>query len=135
MLFLLDTNAISDLMRDHPSVAAKVAGIGPNNRVTVCPIVTGEILYGIARLPAGRKRSELQARADGILASISCDPIPPAVGNRYASIKWQIELAGTPVDDNDLWIAATAAELGATLVTRDHAFRHIATLVTEDWSV
>jgi tRNA(fMet)-specific endonuclease VapC len=77
----------------------------------------------------------LNARANGVLASISCDPMTSGVADQYATIKRAAELAGTPVADNDLWIAATAANFGATLVTRDRAFRHITSLAIQDWSI
>ena len=135
MLFLLDTNVISDLMKRRPLTVARLGAIGVRDQAIICPIVRGEIFYGISRLSPGRWRDELHARANGVLASISCDPMPSGVADQYAEIKRAAELAGTPVADNDLWIAATAANLGATLVTRDLAFRHITSLVIQDWSI
>src|SRR5690349_4966369 len=54
MLFLLDANAISDLMREHPIISARLASAPPTDDAITCTIVRGEILHGLARLP-GRK--------------------------------------------------------------------------------
>jgi predicted nucleic acid-binding protein len=53
MIFLLDSNAFSDLMRKNARSEAHLAALGPDDKVVICPIVRGEILYGVARLPPG----------------------------------------------------------------------------------
>jgi len=53
-IYLLDTNAFSDLMREHPALDARLAGISEENAVIICTIVRGEILYGLERLVPGR---------------------------------------------------------------------------------
>ena len=59
MIYLLDTNAISDLMRAAPHVETWLAGLDKNDRVVTCTVVRGEILFGIARLPIGKRRTEV----------------------------------------------------------------------------
>ena len=59
MVFLLDSNAFSDLMRKHPRVEAQLSARRPDDRVVICPTVRGEILYGLARLREGRRREDL----------------------------------------------------------------------------
>ena len=54
------TNAISDLMRAPAQVENWMAGLDPGDRVVTCSIVRGEILFGIARLPTGKRRTELE---------------------------------------------------------------------------
>ena len=134
MVFLIDTNVFSDLMEEQPTVIAKLAAITPEDRICICAIVRGEILYGISRLPAGKRRETLQSRADGLFGSIVCQPISDRVADRYAMIKREMESKGTSMAENDLWIAATAFDLGASLVTRDLAFQHVAGLVIQDWT-
>ena len=56
--YLLDTNAISDLMRAAPRIENWIAGLDQGDRVVTCTIVRGEVLFGIARLPAGKRRRE-----------------------------------------------------------------------------
>lgn len=68
MLFLLDTNAFSDLMREHPQMDTYLAGIPPTDRVVICSVVRGEIRYGIERLPQGKRRQELEIKATNLFA-------------------------------------------------------------------
>jgi predicted nucleic acid-binding protein len=55
MIFLLHTNAISDLMRKHPNVKARVAALSETDQVVTSVVARGEIMYGIERLAAGKK--------------------------------------------------------------------------------
>lgn len=135
MIYLLDTNAFSDWMREHPKLDTHLAGLPSSDRIVVCTIVRGEVLHGLARLADGKRKRDLQAKADELFATISCEAIPEPAADRYAEIKLARERAGLSLDENDLWIAATALALGAVLVTRDTDFRKISGLTVEDWTV
>jgi predicted nucleic acid-binding protein len=132
MIFLLDSNAFSDLMRKDPRVEAHLSGLDPNDEVVICSVVRGEILYGLERLPQGRRRTGLTKQAAPLFASIVCEPVPEAAADAYANIKHARERHGLRLDENDLWIAATALAFGATLVTRDSDFRSVEGLSTTD---
>lgn len=135
MLFLLDTNAFSDLMREHPQLDARLATIASTDRVMICSIVRGEIRYGIERLPQGRRRQELETKATKLFAVLPCEPVPEKAGDHYAAIKLARQQKGLTLDENDLWIAATARSLGAVLITRDSDFQQIDGLTVNDWTV
>jgi predicted nucleic acid-binding protein len=123
--YLLDTNAISDLMRAAPRIENWMAGLDQADRVVTCTIVRGEILFGIARLPAGRRRAELEETGHQFLAALRCEPIPVEAADRYATLKLTRQQGGLTLDENDLWVAATALALGATLVSHDSDFAGI----------
>ena len=125
MTYLLDTNAISDLMSAAPRIENWIAGLAHSDRVVTCTIVRGEILFGIARLPPGRRRTELEETGRQFLAAVRCEPIPERAGDFYATVKLARQQRGLTLDENDLWIAATALALGATLVSRDGDFGSI----------
>jgi predicted nucleic acid-binding protein len=131
----LDTNAFSDLMREHPKMDAHLASASPAERVIICSVVRGEIRYGIERLPQGRRRQELEAKATKLFAILPCQPVPEAAGDHYATVKLTRERRGLALDENDLWIAATALALGAVLISRDSDFQQIDGLTVEDWTV
>ena len=61
--------------------------------------------------------------------------VPFGAGDVYARVKRQRERVGLPMDENDLWIAATALALGAVLVSRDADFKNVTGLTVEDWTV
>jgi tRNA(fMet)-specific endonuclease VapC len=130
---LLDTNAISDLMRDHPKVKVRV-GNHPEPVLTSV-VVVGEIRFGLSRLPPGKKRNDLEARAQSILGVFSIEPITQPIADAYGRLKASLESQGLNLDDNDLWIAATALTYGNLVVTRDQIFSQVPGLQVEDWSV
>jgi len=120
--FLLDTNAVSELMRADARTEKWMAGLNEGDRIVTCTIVRGEILFGISRLPQGRRRMELETMGRRFLDAFHCEPIPERAGDFYATIKLARYSRGLALDENDLWIAATALSLGATLVSRDRDF-------------
>lgn len=134
MIFLLDTTTVSDLMRENPRAEERLSHIAPTDRVVVCSIVRGEIRYGIERLPPGKRHDALESKAAHLFAAIPCEPVPPIAGDQYGKIKATSQGKGFPLDENDLWIAATALSLGATLVSRDTDFYPVDGLNVIDWT-
>lgn len=125
MTYLLDTNAISDLMRAAPRIETWMARLDPADRVVTCTIVRGEILFGIARLPQGKRRAELEKTGHLFLKALPCEPVPQGAGDFYSTVKLARLQRGLALDENDLWVAATALALGAALVSRDNDFTGI----------
>jgi len=111
MTYLLDTNAISDLMRASPRIENWMAGLGSGDRLVTCTIVRGEVLFGIGKLPDGRRRDELKEAGQQFLASFHCEPVPELAGDFYAAVKLSRQQRGLA--------------LGATLVSRDSDFAGI----------
>ena len=134
MLFLLDSNAFSDLMRKHPGVQRRFAALGADDRIAISTTVRGEIVYGLERLPTGRRRDELSRQAQELFAVLRCEAVPVAAADAYARIKLNRQQQGLSLDENDLWIAATALALDATLVTRDSDFDSLEEITVVDWS-
>ena len=122
MTYLLDTNAISELMRADPRIESWLSGLNPADRIVTCTIVRGEILFGISRLPEGRRRTELEQTGHRFLDAFQCEPVPEVAGDFYAAVKLRRLRRGLALDENDLWIAATTLALRATLVSRDNDF-------------
>ena len=134
MIFLLDTTAFSDLMREHPEVDARLARVSRRDKVIICTVVRGEIQFGIERLPQSKRREELKVKANKLFAVLPCEPVTEAAGDFYARIKLIHQQKGLTLDENDLWIAATTLASGAVLVSRDSDYDKIDGLTVEDWT-
>jgi len=133
MIFVLDTTAVSALMRPDPAVAARFLST-PSGAIVVPQPVIAEIRYGLARLGRSRRRSSLEAKFDLVLASVARAEWDDEVSSQFGVTKAQLESIGARVDDFDLAIAAHALVLSATVVT-DNArhFARIPTLNVESW--
>lgn len=134
MLFLQDTNGVSDLLRENPRYIDRLTQAAATDRVVTCTIVKGEVQFGIERLPPGKRRRELEAKAAALFQTLPCEPVLEDAASHYARIKVLCQTRGLSLEENDLWIAATCLALGAVLVTRDTDFDGVDGLVVEDWS-
>ena len=133
--YLLDTSTCSLLMQDNPRVKGRFDSLTESDYPFTCPIVKGEIMFGIVRLPDGKRRQDLEQRANELFATVPCDPIPGEAGDVYAQIKIAAQEQGTSLGECDLWIAATALTLDAILVASDSDYERIIGLGLrlEDW--
>jgi tRNA(fMet)-specific endonuclease VapC len=130
MAYLLDTNIVSNLVRNpHGRVADRIKALGePNIRTSI--IVAAELRYGTTKKASPR----LSAQVEAVLGAIDTLPLDSPADEVYGSIRTQLELAGTPIGGNDLLIAAQAIALGHTLVTdNDKEFARISGLRVENW--
>jgi len=122
-MILLDTNVISALMRstiDAP-VAAWLA-VQPPDRLYTASLCEAEIRYGIARLPADRRRDGLEAAFRGFIAAGFAGRIlvfDSACAAGYAAVRLRREAAGLPISIQDALIAGTALAHGAAVATRN----------------
>lgn len=122
-MILLDTNVISALMR--PTIDAPVAAwlaAQPPETLYTASLCEAEIRYGIARLPPGQRRTDLEAAFTTFLAQGFGDRIlvfDSACAVRSADIRVQREQAGRPIAFADAMIAGTAAAHGARVATRN----------------
>jgi tRNA(fMet)-specific endonuclease VapC len=128
--YLLDTNIISDLIRNPQGRAAKrIAKVGEDNICTSI-IVAAELRYGCAK--SGSKR--LLKAVEDLLGEINVLPFDVPADAEYGGIRSELEAAGTPIGGNDLLIAAHAYATGATIVTRNtDEFKRIRGLKVENW--
>jgi tRNA(fMet)-specific endonuclease VapC len=130
-VYLLDTNAVSDIVLGEARITARFARHRFEVRTSV--IVRGEIRFGIERLPPGKKRSPIASLTDGVLSVVPCEPVSELAADHYGTIRQATDAIGLNCDDNDLWIAATAIALDAAVVSRDKMMPRIPGLRVEDW--
>ncbi|MCG9131060.1 type II toxin-antitoxin system VapC family toxin [Candidatus Poribacteria bacterium] len=123
-------------MKDNLQVKERLNSLTESDYTFTCSIVKGEILFGIARLPAGKRKQDLQQTADELFEIVPCEPISESVSDIYAEIKVAAQEQGTSLGECDLWVAATALTLDAILVTSDSDYQRIVGLGLhlEDWT-
>jgi tRNA(fMet)-specific endonuclease VapC len=128
--YMLNTNIISDLIRNPQGKAAKrITKVGEDNICTSI-IVAAELRYGCAK---SGSRKLLKAIED-LLGEISVLPFDAPADAEYGAIRSKLESAGTPIGSNDLLIAAHAFAIGATIVTANAGeFKRVRGLKVENW--
>lgn len=128
--YMLDTNIISDLIRNPQGKAAgRLAKVGEH---TVCTsiIVAAELRYGCAKSGSAR----LLKAVEDLLGEIPVLPFDVPADREYGGVRAALEAAGRPIGSNDLLIAAHARALGATIVTANPAeFKRVRGLKVENW--
>jgi tRNA(fMet)-specific endonuclease VapC len=119
--FLLDTSAYAAFMRNHSDAKAAVQEA---SELYLSPVVLGELRSGFLK---GARPAENERRLQELLASPRCNlpVIDDETASRYAAIHDYLRRQGTPVSPNDLWIAASAAQHGLTVVTLNGDFDRI----------
>lgn len=123
MSYLLDTCVLSELVKPRPN-AGLVTWIEGHEEVRfyLSVLSLGELTKGIARLPAGAKKTRLQAWLEQDLAqrfSGRVLPIDQAVAARWGELQARAEKRGRPMPVIDGLIAATAAVHSLAIITRN----------------
>lgn len=129
-VWMLDTNALSEVIRNPQGMlAARVAGL-QSDAVCTSIVVACELRFG-----AHRKGSEaLTQRVEQLLSALTVLPFDTPADEHYADIRAALERAGTPIGSHDLLIAAHARSRGLTLLTRNRReFERVEGLRVEDW--
>ena len=122
-MIILDTNVLSELMRPSPSVRV-VQWIEQHlaSDMATTAITEAEILYGIALLPAGRRRNDL-AQAAGAMFAEDFEgrvfPFDSEAAAAYAVLCADRRAAGRPISTFDAQIGAICVARGLTLATRN----------------
>ena len=121
MRVALDTNRLTDLFRGDAALAER---LGLCDEVWIPLIVLAEIKAGFLG-GTGRHGNELLLRK--LLTKTTVGVLLPdrETAEHYARLFVQLKRAGTPVPDNDLWIAALALQHDLLLITRDKHFKNI----------
>ena len=134
MSYVLDTNAVSALMRGDPVFLARLAAT-PRAAALVPEPVHAEIEYGIRRLPPSKRREPLAAQHRLIRTELATIAWTADVSVEFGEIKALLERRGARVEDLDVAIAAHARATDATLVTANgKRMARIPGLRIEDWA-
>jgi tRNA(fMet)-specific endonuclease VapC len=128
---MLDTNTVSQLLKAHPGVARRMVA-APLSSLCISSITEGELLFGLAKRPDAKR---LHVAVRELLRRVDVLPWDSTIAERYGTIRADLERRGKTLAPLDLLIAAHALGADAILVTNDRAFRQVAGLHLEDWTV
>ena len=130
MRYLLDTNIVSDLVRNPQGrVTQRIREVG-EAQVCTSIIVAAELRYGAAK----RASPQLTAQLEVVLGALDVLPFKAPADAAYGQLRARLEGAGRPIGGNDLLIAAQVVSLGHTIVTdNEREFARIEDLPRENW--
>ena len=130
MRYLLDTNVVSDLIRNPQGrVTDRIREVG-EAQVATSIIVAAELRYGAVKKASPR----LTAQVEAVLGAIEVLPFEEPADAVYGVLRARLEQKGQPIGGNDLLIAAQAVSLGLTLVTgNEREFAKVDDLRCENW--
>jgi predicted nucleic acid-binding protein len=138
-MILLDTNVVSELMRPVPNskVRAWLEGLGATPLATSA-VTIAEIVFGLARLPDGKRRSDLTERFDALVLGPPALPVfaldEPAgrLAGEFRAVRETLGLGSSP---SDMMIAGIVMANGVSLATRNVAdFTGVPISITDPWA-
>lgn len=125
MKVCLDTNAYSTLRRGNERILAL---LNECDEILVPAATYAELMYGFLR---GGRLEENESLLNAFLDEecVSFQPVTESIAERWGYVKAALTQKGTPIPENDIWIAATALETGARIISYDHHFDFVGGLI------
>lgn len=138
-IYLLDTNVISEITKPNPNKNVVKKVIENKHISTIASVAFEEMLYGVKRLPAGKKQNDLLSfDVDYIQANYEIIPFDVHASWVLSDIRQRLEANGKRAPLADAMVAATAIANNLILVTRNvkdfESIREVSSLMIEDWS-
>jgi tRNA(fMet)-specific endonuclease VapC len=130
MRYLLDTNILSDLIRNpRGSVWRRLDDVS-NDQVVTSIIVAAELRFGASK----KGSTGLQRKVESMLRTFTVMPFDRPADAIYGDLRARLERAARPIGNNDILIAAHALGGDCVLVTDNtREFARIESLVVENW--
>ena len=130
MGYLLDTNIVSELVRNPAGrVARHIRDVG-ESEICTSIIVAAELRFGAEK----RNSQRLSAQLEAVLGALEVLPFEAPADAAYGRLRARLEASGQTIGGNDLLIAAHAISLGHTVVTaNEREFGRIAEASCENW--
>jgi tRNA(fMet)-specific endonuclease VapC len=125
--YLLDTNVIIALFANDSAVVTQVRAAA---EVFVPSIVLGELYYGAQNSSRPTENIARIEQFRAVNTILVCDALTALY---YGQIKSGLKRRGTPIPENDIWIAAVAVQYNLIVVTRDQHFQNIGSIKLEAW--
>jgi tRNA(fMet)-specific endonuclease VapC len=129
--FMLDTDICVYIHKRKPTSVLERLSELRHGEAVLSSITMGELMYGAAK---SSQREAVLTRLAELESIVSVIPLTKAAASEYGAIGASLEASGTPIGNNDLWIAAHAKALGLTLVTNNEKeFRRVRGLKIQNW--
>ena len=137
-MILLDTNVISEAMKPAPERAVRDwLDAQTAETLFLSSVTIAELSFGIAALPKGRRKDNLIAALEGLLALFAAriQPFDTAAARCYGELAAKARIAGRGFPTPDGYISAIAATQGFVVATRDaSAFAAAGLKVINPWN-
>lgn len=138
-IYLLDTNILSEITKPNPNRNVVKKVIENKHISTIASVTFEEMLYGVKRLPASKKQSDLLSfNINFIQTNYEIIPFDVHASWVLSDIRQRLEANGKCAPLADAMIAATAIANNLILVTRNvkdfESIREVSSLMIEDWS-
>jgi predicted nucleic acid-binding protein len=127
LALILDTNAISDLFTGNQLLGNILEKL---DKLHIPVIVLGEYMFGLKR---SNYRKELEQLLETLEADSKVIPINRTTARHYAQIKHQLSSQGTPIPENDVWIASLARQHELEILSLDRHFDQVEGIVRISW--
>jgi predicted nucleic acid-binding protein len=124
---ILDTVAVSALFDGDPKLLALLQSA---SRHQLPAVVLGEYRYGLNR---SRHRARLEVLLGELEQASDILPIDAGTAGAYARIREQLRLKGTPLPENDVWIAALAIQHEQPIASLDAHFDSVSGVKRIGW--
>ena len=132
MASLIDSSVLIDVERGRVVLGALLEGRGDRG-VAMAAITAAELLHGVHRLRASKRKTRAEAVVETLLSSIPVIPFDLVCARAHARLGAELARRGITVGTHDLMIGATALARGLSIVTRDQrSFSRIPGLEIED---
>ena len=129
MIYMLDTDTVSMLVRKNPRIVQRLIQ-HEDDEVCISVLSYAELAYGLEKKGSPKLFDEVQT----LVAKLSIIAFDESQAALYGKIRARLEKAGTLVGDMDMLIAAAALSCGAILVSHNtQHFSKISGLRLEDW--
>lgn len=129
MTLVLDTNAYSALLVGNNRAREIMESA---DELVLPAIVIGELFSGFLQ---GKRTEKNMAELKAFLKEpgVRVQDIGGSQAEKYGLLIKNLKAAGTPIPTNDVWIAATALSLGASILTRDRHFESVIGLFVQEY--
>jgi tRNA(fMet)-specific endonuclease VapC len=130
-MYMLDTNICIYVLKNHSAKLKHKFRV--SKELCISAVTFAELCFGIEDGDAtlkGQRREQFDAFTRLLLTL----PLDDDAGKHYGRICACLKRKGSPIGNNDLFIAAHALSTGAILVSNnEREFRRVPGLVVENW--